>query len=123
MSDPPSGEVDPPAVEEEAWHGLTVLEHNTPRLSNFRLDLADEHGQIPSPTAELRSDTWHHWLKIAREHADLAAVARAHNPGVLAAPEFNEAVIREFLASLVSVSASAFTMEAFLHSVGHRFPD
>ncbi len=68
-------------------------------------------------------DVWPSWLAIAKQQRDLARVARDSNPGTQGDPnEFGDAMKAEHRAAMVSMTAAAFTMEAFASSVHHFMP-
>jgi hypothetical protein len=75
-------------------------------------------------TAEVRTDTWHHWLAVATDAA--GAAATAHERAVAAGDDndaFGEALEQEFRASMTAVAAAAFALDAFYGSTVAHVPD
>jgi hypothetical protein len=74
---------------------------------------------------ELRTDTFDHWLAIARTAGNDAAAARERG---VEAPldsndEFSRALEQEYRASMIAIGASAFAVDAFFASVVEHAPD
>ncbi len=75
---------------------------------------------------ELRTDIFGHWLRIAEQASDQSETARklaldaASDDGN---EKFGEALQREFEASLIAVTASAFAIDAFFASVLEHAPE
>ncbi len=93
-----------------------------PRMTVY----VDDEGEPrfdPGPV-EVRTDIWPSWLTIAHQQCDLARVARASNPGHpdLGEQAFGDAINAEYRASMVSMCAAAFALEAFANSVHHHLP-
>ncbi len=73
-------------------------------------------------TLEIRTDVWPEWMLVAGDQLRLAQLERLSNPGfdeIEDAP-FYSVIRREMRYSMTSISASAFTLEAFAASVRHH---
>jgi hypothetical protein len=91
------------------------------RLRDFHLSFDATTGELVSSSLnpELRADMFPFWLQVAEASAGDAEAARRE--AIEAAPDekekFNDALEREFRASLITVAASAFALDAFYASV------
>jgi hypothetical protein len=95
------------------------------RLRDFSLTFDRTTGEVESSMVpELRTDTFDHWLAIARRARSEAIAARERG---VAAPvedneEFSPALEQEFRSTLVAVGSSAFAVDAFFASVVEHAP-
>lgn len=106
------------------------------RISDLILSIDDE-GQVSmgAPRVETRTDMWPYWLEEAIEGAAVAAGIGSRIPGTLAELEsggdgagtaderLRALTIRELRASMRSITASAFAIDAFYASVKARAPE
>jgi len=107
--------------------GIHVVRRSDLRVRNLRLSFNPKTGDLegPSPTAELRTDIFDDWLRIAERASDDSEAARRD---ALEAPlddneAFTSSVQREFEASMIAVAASAFALDAFFASVVEHAPE
>lgn len=93
------------------------------KLSGLSISVDRDTGEVSAGdvTVWLRSDVWPSWLKIAATSLADAFQARLRNEGV-DTESFNAALDDEFRASMTSLCASAFALEAFANSVHHHVP-
>ncbi len=107
--------------------GIHVVRRSDFRIRNFRLSFDATSGELvdSSMIAELRTDIFDHWLRIAEQASRESEAAR--KVAVDAAPDDNEtfsnALQHEFEASMVAVAASAFAIDAFFASVVEHAPE
>ena len=96
------------------------------RIRDFHLSFDATTGELvdSSMITELRTDIFDHWLGIAeRASADAEAARRiALDAGLDDNETFNDALEREFRASMVAVTASAFAIDSFYASVLEHAP-
>jgi hypothetical protein len=109
------------SVENPAgWRGGGVLPTGSVRIRNLSI-------RIPGPqepiTAEVRTDTWPAWLVVAQESREQAQAAREAGVAAGPNPEFVTALKAEFRASMTSLCASAFALDAFYGSTLSHVPD
>jgi hypothetical protein len=107
--------------------GIHVSQGMSFRIRDFKLSFDGTTGDLvdSSMITELRADTFHHWLQIAADARESAEAARV---SAMEAERddnatFNEALEREFRASLTAIAAAAFAIDAFYASVLEHAPD
>jgi len=107
--------------------GIHIVQRSDFRIRDFRISFDATTGELvnSSMITELRTDIFDHWLRIAEQASDQSEAARKL---ALEAPpddseKFGEAVQREFEASLVAITASAFAIDAFFASVVEHAPE
>ncbi len=73
-------------------------------------------------TLEIRTDVWPEWMLVAGDQLRLAKLERLSNPGFeeIEDTQFHYIIRREMRYSMTSISASAFTLQAFAESVRHH---
>lgn len=96
------------------------------RIRDFHLSFDAATGELvdSSMITELRTDIFDHWLGIAEQASSEAEAARrvALEAGLDDNETFNDALEREFRASMVAIVASAFAIDAFYASVLEHAP-
>lgn len=116
-----SGQHDGGDIERpDGWRGSGILPTGGFRIRDLSISLTGPQKPI---TAEVRTDTWPHWIAVARASNDQAASARAD--GISAGPDedFRRALELEFRVSMTSVCASAFALDAFYGSTVFHAPE
>ncbi len=101
------------------WRGSGILPTGSLRIRNLSISLSGP----PKPvTAEVRMDMWPRWIAVAQDSRDRAEEARA--AAVAAGPnsDFIDALWAEFQASMTSLCASAFALDAFYSSTVSHAP-
>jgi hypothetical protein len=118
---------DPAGTEERRPAGIHVVRRSDFRISDFQISLDATTGELvdSSMITELRTDIFDHWLRIAEHASDQSEVARRQALGAQSADAegFAEALQREFEASLMAITASAFAIDAFFASVVEHAPE
>ncbi|MFC3891624.1 hypothetical protein ACFOWZ_09055 [Lentzea rhizosphaerae] len=74
--------------------------------------------RLPGTHVAMHQIMWARWIEVAVEHE---LIARAAFPELLARAE-SDAILREFRASLVAVTSSAYTVEAFFGDIKYLLP-
>jgi hypothetical protein len=93
------------------------------RVREIGFTLTDDDVLPESVTVAIRTDTFGHWVTVAREAVDRAETAREIAIEVAGHDAFRAAIESEFRASLTAVSAAASALDAFYVSVVHRAPE
>jgi hypothetical protein len=102
--------------------GVFVVSGAELRIRGLRIAInADGSVELPPPTLELRAEMWPHWLASAESSSEAARIAMEDTRGT-DDPAFARAVEREFRASLLALTAAAFSLDAFYASVVARAP-
>ena len=93
------------------------------RIKNIGFSIDRKTGEITAKpvTVEVRTDTWHHWLRACYEACDESAAAREETIGADDA-QFQASVEREFRAGMQAIAASAFALDAFYAAVVEHAP-
>lgn len=110
----------------EGYRGEGIFVNRTDvRVGNlgFSIDATTgEVGSVNTPTIEVRTDTFHHWLLVAKQGVEDAEAARAAAIDA-SKDDFVEAVEAEFRPSMQTITAAAFALDAFFASVIHQAPE
>jgi len=107
--------------------GIHIVRRSDFRIRDFRISFDESTGELVSSSmvTELRTDIFDHWLRIAEQASDQSEAARkfALEMASDAGERFAEALQREFEASLIAITASAFAIDAFFASVVEHAPE
>jgi hypothetical protein len=95
------------------------------RIRNLSLSFDKDTGELTSSPiiTELRTDTFHHWLKISEEESKTAEAGRC--VALKAGTDdgaFDAGLESEFRASMTAIAAAAFAVDAFFASVIQHAP-
>jgi hypothetical protein len=107
--------------------GIHIVRRSDFRIRDFQISFDATTDELvgSSMVTELRTDIFDHWLRIAERASDQSEAARklALEAAPDASAKFGEALQREFEASLIAVTASAFAIDAFFASVVEHTPE
>jgi hypothetical protein len=101
------------------------------RISNISIPIAlDGTPTVGTATAEMRTDMWRFWLEEAIDAAVEAAhfadqippLYEKYESGEATDEELDRLAVRELIASMRAITASAFAIDAFYASVKARSP-
>jgi hypothetical protein len=106
--------------------GIHITRRSDFRLRNIRLSFDATTGDLAesSMTPELRTDIFDDWLQIAERASDESEAARREALDVPLGEDaaFTGAVLREFEAAMIAITASAIALDAFFASVVEHAP-
>lgn len=101
--------------------GIRVSDGFGFRIRNFNLSFDATTGELAASSMipELRADMFPYWLQMAEQSSLDAEGARREvlDAGADENEKFDDALEREFRASMIAVAASAFALDAFYASV------